>query len=63
MRHRRQRHHMSKDPRSIHIRVFICIDCCNKLVMTKTRHTTAPGHIKTAYCPFCKKRTVWLQLE
>lgn len=44
------------------MRVFVCPVCGRKLLFSKSvRNRTSPGHIKTAYCPYCRETRDFIQ--
>lgn len=54
---------LNKDPRLIQLRDFECLECGAVVTATKRKRETAPGHIKTMWCAFCKKETDHIQFE
>ena len=45
------------------LRVFQCEECETKVVTTKWRGRSAPGHVKHMWCYCCKKETQHNQVE
>lgn len=46
------------------LRVFECPECHNKLYASKSANKmTSNGHIKTMWCPICKKENDFVQID
>lgn len=49
--------------RAYEIRFFRCPGCANIFSASKLEHQTTNGHIKTIWCPFCKKDMDMTQVD
>lgn len=54
---------LTKDPRAVYLRSFVCQSCGTTQTFTKRKHKTIPGHEKDAYCYKCQRKTKWLQID
>ena len=45
------------------VRIFACKECGEKSPATKTKGTTASGHVKTFWCFRCQRVTDHIQID
>lgn len=52
-----------KSTNTVMIRRFLCPVCGQKMTACKQHRATANGHIKTMYCPMCRKTQDFVQYD
>lgn len=50
-----------KSKRQRAIQQLLCLECGNRVPITRNHNKREENHIKTMYCPYCKKNTNFIE--
>lgn len=50
----------SRSQRTV-IQQLLCLECGNRVPITRNHNRREDNHIKTMYCPYCKKTTNFIE--